>query len=619
MTMAEKSAGKTSNLSLPNVVALVEQHVASRPEAIAVTGASEVLSYAELDRRANRLANYLRSAGVGPDSAVGLFLERSPALIVAYLAVLKAGGAYIPLDPSQPSDRLSFMLKDSRASVLLTNQRLRERLVPDGARVVSIDGDAEAIAAQPDVAPKVDISLDHLAYIIYTSGSTGQPKGVEVIHRGLANLIDWHLRAFNVTPRDRASWQAALGFDAAVWELWPYLAAGAGILIAGDNVRNDARALRDWMVANRITIAFVATVMAESLIQLEWSKQTALRTLLTGADTLKRYPSPRLPFKLVNNYGPTECTVVTTSGMVPADGSSDQLPSIGSPIEGLQVYILDEQQNLISDGAVGELYVGGAALARGYRNRPDLTAQKFVSSPFNRNGSGERLYRTGDAARWLPDGQIAFLGRMDEQVKIRGYRVEPNEIATALDLYPAVQRSVVIAREDESGDKQLVAYMMLSAGLQVTASVLREHLRQRLPEYMIPSAFVPVESIPITANGKVDREALPRPEGQSLRDEAYVAPRTPVEEELIAILAPLLKLQKVGVNDNFFLLGGHSLLGTQLIARVSETFGVEMTLLKLFDHPTVAEMAIEIEKLILAKVEAMGDTEFSGERNSSVA
>ena len=578
--------------------------------------AQEELSYGELDRRANRLANYLRANGVEQNVVVGLYLDRSPAMVVAALAILKAGGAYVPLDPIHPVERLAFMLQDAGASLVVSKTRWAEGFPAGEWKVVTLDGDAEKISSQSDIAPQSGVGGEDLAYIIYTSGSTGKPKGVELIHSGLANLVAWHERAFQVTAADRASAQSALGFDAAVWEMWAYLACGASLHMPDEKVRNDAAALRDWMVARRITISFAATVMAEQLLRLDWPVETALRFLLTGADTLKVYPSARLPFVLVNNYGPTECTVVSTSGVVPATSASqpsanqtstnpasvNQAPSIGRAIDGVEIYILDEQQRPVSDGGAGEIYVGGAGLGRGYRNRPDLTAERFVPNPFS-TVAGVRLYRTGDLARRLPNGEIAFLGRMDEQVKVRGYRVEPSEVSTVLGQHPAVEASVVVATEDAPGEKHLVAYLVLASGSTVSASALREYLRQRLPDYMVPAAFVAIPSLPVTEQGKINRAALPAVNGNRLPDEAYVAPRTLVEEELVKILAPLLKLNRVGVNDNFFLLGGHSLLGTQVIARVSESFGVDLTLLKLFDHPTVAEMSAEIESLILAKIE----------------
>jgi len=390
-----------------------------------------------------------------------------------------------------------------------------------------------------------------------------------------------------------------------VWELWAYLTSGASLHLPDDATRSDASAMRDWMVTRRITISFVATAIAERMLQLTWPAETKLRFLLTGADTLKAYPPANLPFALVNNYGPTECTVVSTSGIIPAanstnHGDSHPAPSIGKPIDGVEIYILDEQKRKVHEGAAGEIYVGGAGLARGYSNRPELTAERFVANPFR---PGTRMYRTGDRGRWLPNGEIAFLGRVDEQVKVRGYRVEPNEVAVLLGKHPSVETSVVVAREDAPGETQLTAYLVLALGAGVTAAALRDFLRQRLPDYMIPASFVTVGRIPLTEQGKVNRAVLAGLSGNRLSDEPYVAPRTLVEEELSGIVAPLLKLDRVGVNDNFFLLGGHSLLGTQLIARVSETFGVDLTLLKLFDHPTVAEMAAEIETLILAKVE----------------
>ena len=595
---------------------LVTQRAAENPNALAVSGGPVELPYAELDCRANRLANYLRAAGVERNVVVGLFLDRSPEMVVAALAILKAGGAYVPLDPIHPVERLAFMLRDSNAGILVSVTRLAEGF-PSGAwQVIALDGDAGKIVAHSDLPPDSGVGGDDLAYVIYTSGSTGQPKGVELVHSGLSNLVCWHRRAFQVTPADRASAQSALGFDAAVWEMWSYLASGASLHLADESVRNDAAALRDWIVSRRITISFAATVMAEKLLRLDWPAETALRFLLTGADTLKVYPSARLPFVLVNNYGPTECTVVSTSGVVPAGGAVNQAPSIGRAIDGVEIYLLDEQRQPVT-GGLGEIYIGGAGLGRGYRNRPDLTVERFVANPFNAV-PGARMYRTGDLARWLPNGEIAFLGRLDEQVKVRGYRVEPGEVSTVLGQHPAVQTSLVIATEDAPGEKQLVAYLVLSPGATVSATALREYLRQRVPDYMVPAAFIPIPSLPVTEQGKVNRAALPGVNGNRLSDEAYVEPRTLVEEELVKILAPLLKLDRVGVNDNFFLLGGHSLLGTQVIARVSETFGVDLTLLKLFDHPTVAEMSAEIENLILAKVEGPAKTGFTGARDARV-
>jgi amino acid adenylation domain-containing protein len=599
----------------------VAQRAAENPNALAVSSGHEELSYAELDRRANRLANYLRSIGVERDVVVGLYLDRSPAMVVAALAILKAGGAYVPLDPIHPVERLAFMLRDSSAGIVVSNARLLKGF-PSGAwRVVLLDGNAETIAAQSDVPLQAGVGPDDLAYIIYTSGSTGQPKGVELVHAGLSNLVCWQRRAFEVTPADRASAQSALGFDAAVWEMWSYLSCGASLHLAEESIRNDATALRDWILSRRITICFAATVMAERLLRLDWPAESALRFLLTGADTLKMYPSARLPFVVVNNYGPTECTVVSTSGVVPAGNAlnqsfMNQAPSIGRAIDGVEIYILDEQQKPVTE-ASGEIYIGGAGLGRGYRNRLDLTAERFVPNPF-RTVPGARMYRTGDIGRWLPNGEIAFLGRLDEQVKVRGYRVEPSEISTVLGQHPAVQASLVVSTEDEPGEKQLVAYLVLSPGATVSGTALREYLRQRVPDYMVPSAFVSIPSLPVTEQGKLNRSALPSVNGNRLSDEAYMPPRTLVEQEMVKILVPLLKLKRVGVNDNFFLLGGHSLLGTQVIARVSETFGVDLTLLKLFDHPTVAEMSAEIENLIMSKVESAAKTGRAGERDARV-
>ena len=589
---------------------LVNDRACAVPDALAVTCGKVSVSYRELDSRANRLAHLLRSLGVGPDVVVGLYVNRSAAMVVGALAILKAGGAYLPLDPSHPADRLMFLLKDAQADILITGQCLAAALPVRPEHVVIVDPEGQITSEQPSDPIVITSTADNLAYVIYTSGSTGQPKGVELTHRGLLNLILWHQRAFGVTADDHASQLAALGFDAAVWEVWPYLTAGATVHLAEGLSLNEPAAVRDWLVARGITITFLPTPLAERVITLQWPSKPTLRVMLTGADTLHHYPSRKLRFQLVNNYGPTECTVVATSGVVPPTPEcAEQLPTIGRPIDNTQIYVLNENMEQVPVGEPGELYVGGPGLARGYRNRPDLTAERFVPNPFCSEPEA-RLYRTGDLARFLPDGEIAFLGRVDEQVKIRGYRIEPAEVVRALDEHPAVQASTVIAREVDQGDKSLVAYFISGANSEPTHTELRNFLSSRIPEYMIPAIFVKLDSLPLNSSGKVDRAMLPAPNsGNTLRDSTFVGPNTPIEERVASMLASLLDLGQVSVEDNFFLLGGHSLLGTQLIARIRDTFGIDLSLRSLFDAPTVSKLSTQVEALLLAKLEAMTEEE----------
>ncbi len=597
--------------SLPQgcVPDLVSAQAAATPDAIAVTHGKRSLSYQELDRRANRLAHILQSLGVGPDVVVGLYLDRSLAMIVGALAILKAGGAYLPLDPSYPSERLMVMLKDAKTPILVTGQCIADALPEHPEHVVTLDPEGRLAVTQSSDPPFARARGENLAYVIYTSGSTGEPKGVEITHGALLNLVSWHQRAFRITPDDRASQVSALGFDAAVWELWPYLTGGASVHLPDSVAMNDPEAVRDWLISQKITICFLATPLAERVMTLEWPTKARLRVMLTGADTLHHYPPRKLPFRLVNNYGPTECTVLATSGTVLPNEHPHRLPSIGSPIDNVQVHILNEGMRQAPIGESGEIYIGGAGLARGYRNQPDLTAERFVPDPFS-SEPGARLFRTGDLGRYLPDGQIAFLGRVDEQVKIRGFRIEPAEIVKVLDEHPAVQASTVVAREVEPGDKRLVAYFVPAAKAQPMHTELRNFIAARVPEYMVPATFVKLETLPLNPSGKVDRAALPAPNAENtLRDSSFVAPRTPIEERLAAMLALLLDLDRVGVEDNFFLLGGHSLLGTQLIARVRDAFAVELSLRTLFDAPTVSKLSAQIEALLLAKLEAMSEEE----------
>jgi len=588
---------------------LVAAQAATTPDAVALIANDQVLSYRELNCRANQLAQYLQTLGVGPNVLVGCCVERSLDMVVALLGILKAGGAYVPLDPTYPPERLAFMLEDAQVPVLITKQPLATRLPTLRAQVVYLDIDAAVLAQQSETNPVHTVTTDDLVYVIYTSGSTGRPKGVLITHNSLLNLVYWHQHTFAVTPADRATQVSSPAFDATGWELWPYLTIGASVYLPDEYISISPILLRDWLVNHKITITFLPTALAESMIALEWPSRSVLRFLLTGADTLHRYPSPSLPFALINNYGPTETTVVATSGRVPSTAHADMPPSIGRPIANTQIYILDEQLRQIPIGEPGELHIGGVGLAKGYLNRPELTNEKFIPNPFS-DEPGACLYKTGDLARYLPDGQIAFLGRSDQQIKIRGFRIEPDEIVSVLNEHPAVQMSLVVAREYTPGDKCLVAYIVLASGVQVTASSLRDTLMTHLPDYMIPATFVQLEALPLTPNGKVDRASLPAPDAtNTLRDEAIIIPNTPLEEQLAGIVATLLGTEQVGIDDNFFLLGGHSLLATQVILQVAEVFGVELSLRSLFEAPTVRQLAAEIEQHIVAELETMSNEE----------
>jgi amino acid adenylation domain-containing protein len=578
---------------------IVAGRALNEPDAVALTDQFQALTYGELNRRANRLAHHLRSFGAHANTVVGLCLPRSLDMVVGALAILKAGAAYVPMDPTDSRDRLAFILDDAQVHVIITNPSVAQRLPTTKREIVNIN--AMQIIAEPDDQPLCEGASGDLAYIIYTSGSTGSPKGVEITHRSLKNLVSWHQEAFLVTPEDRASHLASLGFDAAVWELWPYLANGASVHLVDEITRISGECLRDWLLAKRITISFVPTPLAERLLTLEWPRATALRILLTGGDTLRRYPPPNLPFALVNNYGPTETTVVATSGLVEPGRRIDVLPTIGRPIANTEVYILDERLERTPAGTPGEIYIGGEGLARGYHNRSDLTAEKFVANPFSTE-PGTRLFKSGDLGCILPDGQIAFLGRIDDQIKIRGHRIEPKEIIDVLNRHPEIRESLVVAREDTPGERRLVAYLGMAMDADVTQVGLRDFLREHLPDYLVPTVFVRLEAFPLTSNGKIDRTALPAPNAANmLKNDVLDLPRTPTERCIAKVVARLLDLEEVDRNDNFFMLGGHSMLGAQLIARLRREFGVEIDLRSLFDAPTVAGLAAEIERLAAAK------------------
>ena len=573
---------------------LFESHAAAAPLSVALIEDNVQISYGELNRRANQLARHLRTLGVGVESRVGIFLPRSLDLVVAELAVLKAGGAYVPLDPQYPLERLSQMLEDAQAAVVVTNQEGEDSLPSQWVQVVMVDTDQAMIAQQStaNLTAEEMTGGETLAYVIYTSGSTGTPKGVAVTHHGLSNLVHWHCDAYQLTPQDRGSLVAGIGFDASAWELWPYLSSGASLVIVSHE-RVMSQGLLGWLADQGVTVCFLPTPLAEAALwEQEPGERNSLRVVLTGGDRLRQRPAAGLGFALVNNYGPTECTVVATSGAVECDEETSA-PPIGRPIANTQVYVLNAAMELAPVGVTGELYIGGEQIARGYWNQPAQTAERFVPHPFS--AKGERLYRTGDLVRYLPDGNVEFIGRDDEQVKVRGFRIELGEIECVLGTHAAVREVVVIAKEDATGNKQLVAYVV-SDGEATDTDQLREYLKERLPDYMAPTAFVTLAELPLTPNGKVDRKALPEADLSSAGSmKQHVIPGTEVEELLVGVWANMLNRQQVSLNDNFFELGGHSLLATHLISEIKKVFQVELPLRTVFEAPSVAELAEVIE------------------------
>ena len=582
---------------------LVGHQADNSPDALAVRDEKNQLTFAELEQRANRLARHLQTLGVGAETPVGLYFERSVDFVVAALAVLKTGGAYVPLDAAFPPGRIDAILKDAGAPVLLSHKWMAASLAGGPWKTVDLDIDGGAIADHSAAPLEVTVAGPQLAYIAYTSGSTGRPKGVEISHANLQHLISWHQRAFSVSPNDRASQVAGLAFDAAVWEMWCHLCAGASLHLIDEVSRRSPEGLKDWLVAQKITVAFVPTIMAEHLITFDWPHNTALRLLLTGADTLHRYPNAGLPFILVNNYGPTECTVLVTSGPVLAGQGDGQIPPIGRPIEDMEILLMDAELQPVALGGEGEICAAGPQVARGYRNLPELTAEKFVFQP----STGRRIYRTGDHGRLLADGQIAFLGRIDDQIKIRGFRVEADEIVAQLNAHPQIGNSIVIARGDSADEKSLVAYITPVAGAKLTANEVREHLRSRVPEYMVPSAFVSMLSLPVTATGKCDKQALPAPSLENLLPELSAsAPdrqtqQSGTESRIAQLVSGLMDGRPVGREDNFFLIGGHSMLAAQLLARVRENLAVSLNLRQLFEAPTIASLALVVDRKLATK------------------
>src|SRR5581483_8742511 len=581
------------------------------PEAIAAVFEGHHITCKELNCRANQLAQYVQAQGAGVEQPVAVYMERSLEMLIGLLALLKAGMSYVPLDPSTPKERLAFICSETQTPFVLTQRRLLPGLPELQVPAIALDAWWEETALESEQAPPDGVAGPNLAYVIYTSGSTGQPKGALITHEGLLNLVLWYQRTASLTRQDRTALTAGLAFDAAAYEIWTSLACGTTLCLPNEESRVLPFKLQDWLIERAITCCFVATPIAEELLQLDWpnAARVALRTLYTGGDRLHHYPSASLSFVLGNLYGPSENTVITSYIHLEAGTQIHPAPPIGKPIDNVQVYVLDDALQPVAPGAAGELYIGGIGLARGYLHRPDLTAERFLPHPFSCE-PGARLYRSGDLVRTLPDGNLDFLGRSDQQVKLRGYRIELGEIEITLTAHPAVQEAVVVLREERSGEKRLVAYIVptrellaASTNEQDAASLLRSQLRlflgQRLPEYMLPTHFVLLEHLPLTANGKVDRQALPTDDlSQMVVPDLLVETRTPAEETLTRIWSQLLGVERVGTNDNFFELGGHSLLATQMIGRLRQTWQVEMSLRSLFEAPTIAELAAVIEEQV---------------------
>ncbi|MDT3395986.1 amino acid adenylation domain-containing protein [Streptomyces sp. B1866] len=571
-----------------------EKQARLRPDAEAVRFEGRSVGYAELNRRANRLAHHLTGLGVGRDVLVGVCLERSPELVVSLLAVLKAGGAYVPLDPGHPPARLAYVMADAAAPVLLTRRGLTAVTPPEGTRVLYVD-EPEAVAGRPDHDPDVKVGGEDLAYVIHTSGSTGRPKGVMNVHAAIRNRLLWMQDAYPVGPGDRILQKTPFSFDVSVWEFfWP-LMTGATLVVARPDGHRDARYLTEVMRAESVTTAhFVPSMLQVFLTEPRAADLPGLRRVFCSGEALPDALRDRFlaasTAELHNLYGPTEAAVDVTAWACGRGDGPGPVP-IGRPIANTQTYVLDGRLRPVPVGVVGELCVGGRNLARGYLNKPELTAERFVPDPFSA-APGARLYRTGDLARWRPDGVLEFLGRMDHQVKVRGLRIEPGEIESVLTEHPGVRQAVVSARARAAHDVRLVAHLTAADGPAPTAAELAAHLRERLPDYMVPSAFVTLPALPLGPNGKVDRAALPEPDGE--RPDlaaAYVAPGEGLERDLAELWRDLLGVARVGVHDNVFDLGGHSLLMVEFRARLADRLGHRVEMVDLFQYPTVAALA----------------------------
>ncbi|WP_163856838.1 non-ribosomal peptide synthetase [Paenibacillus elgii] len=582
---------------------MFEAQVRRTPDALALEFEGQRLTYLELEQRSNQLARHLRGRGIGPERTVGLLLDRSIELVIGILGTLKAGGAYVPIGPDYPPDRIRFMMEDSQVPILLTQSHLLTGLPETGVPVVALDTEWKDKISQESVLPlESGVRPEHLAYVIYTSGSTGKPKGVMNEHRGICNRMHWMLETFRLESDDRVIQKTPYTFDVSIWELfWP-LITGARLMIARPGGHADSAYLVDFIAKHGITVAhFVPSMLRIFLQERDLSRCASLtQVYCTGealAPDIAQDGMERLGVRLINLYGPTEAAV-EASWWECAKGESE-VP-IGRPIANMQMYVLDAQGHRVPVGVTGELYIGGVGVARGYWNREELTKERFLPDPYT-DTPGARLYRTGDLARFRADGALEFLGRTDYQVKVRGFRIELGEIEAVLGQHESVRDAVLIAQPDASGSSRLIAYWVREPGATVSVADLREHIRQALPVYMIPSLFIELERIPLLSNGKTDRGSLPSPDAvQWDKDKPRTAPRTPLERTLVRIWSELLGTEEIGIEDSFFELGGHSLLAIRLVAQIREVLKVECALRQLIAAPTIAELSACLDTTVAA-------------------
>ena len=577
---------------------LFEEQAARTPGATALVFEDQALSYRELDVRANQLAHLLRSMGVGPEVRVGVCMERSFEMVVALLSVLKAGGAYVPLDPADPNARRAFVLQDASVSLVLTQERFFETLAAVSVPKIVVDKEGERLSREDSSSLPNEVTPENLAYVIYTSGSTGKPKGTMIPHRGIVNRLLWMQEQYGLATTDRVLQKTPFGFDVSVWEFfWPLL-NGSTLVLARPGDHQDAALLARLISRQKITVIhFVPSMLRAFLEERDLTGCGSLRLVICSGEelswTLQEAFYSRMKGRLENLYGPTEASIDVTFWSCERTSQRRTVP-IGRAIANTQIFVLDRNRRPVPIGVPGELYIGGVGLARGYLGRPDLTAERFLPNPFGKEGT--RLYRTGDLVRYLRGGEIEFLGRLDDQVKVRGHRIELGEIESAIAQHPGVRAAAVAAREDAPADRRLVAYLVCEPGAEPTDSEMRALLRRSVPEYMVPSAFVRLERLPLTPSGKVNRQSLPAPDKTRRGIETtFAAPRTPIEEMLVGIWKQVLDLDCVGIHDNFFDLGGHSVLATQVFSRIREQLQVALPLHHLFEQPNIQALAALVE------------------------